>query len=163
MGVVSQAYSCPPNKVVRPVMQTVRHQNCRNSVEDRHGQNLHKAPERALFAYTEFHKDSANMKFCYFDESGTGDEPYAVMAGVIVDGARMRVTKTDWEALLSVLSKKIGKQVKEFHSKDFYGGNGVWKGLDGNLRARVISAVLEWLKERKHKVTFCAVDNLASL
>jgi hypothetical protein len=25
------------------------------------------------------------MKFCYFDESGMGEEPYLVVAGIIVD------------------------------------------------------------------------------
>jgi len=43
------------------------------------------------------------MKFCYIDESGTGDEPYAVMIGVIVDSSRMHVTKKDWAELLSIL------------------------------------------------------------
>lgn len=33
------------------------------------------------------------MKFCYVDESGTGDEPYAVMVGIVVDTQRMHVTK----------------------------------------------------------------------
>jgi len=31
------------------------------------------------------------MKFCYLDESGIGDEPYAVMVGIIVDAQRMHV------------------------------------------------------------------------
>jgi len=33
------------------------------------------------------------MKIGYFDESGTGGEPFAVMAGVIVDSQRMYKTK----------------------------------------------------------------------
>lgn len=33
------------------------------------------------------------MKFCYFDESGLGEEPYLLVAGIIVDATRMHVTK----------------------------------------------------------------------
>lgn len=98
------------------------------------------------------------MKFCYIDESGTGSEPYAVMAGVIVDGLRMKVTKDDWTELLKILSKLVGKEVKEFHTKDFYSGNSYWRGLSGDKRSKIIDAILDWLKARKHKVAFCAVD-----
>ncbi len=44
-----------------------------------------------------------DVKFCYCDESGTGDEPLAMMVGVIVDAQRMHCTKHDWESLLSSL------------------------------------------------------------
>jgi hypothetical protein len=98
------------------------------------------------------------MKFCYLDESGTGEEPYAVMAGVVVDSLRMKVTKDDWRELLQVLSEATGKNVKEFHSKAFYSGKGIWKDIDGNDRSVVISEVFKWLKVRKHKIVFCAVD-----
>jgi len=98
------------------------------------------------------------MKFCYLDESGTGDEPYAVMAGVVVDTYRMNVTKYDWQALLDYLSELIGRPVPEIHTRDFYPGNGVWRGLDGPKRGAVISAVFNWLKDRKHRVVFSAVD-----
>jgi hypothetical protein len=98
------------------------------------------------------------MKFCYLDESGTGNEPYAVMAGVVVDSLRMRVTKDDWCELLSVLSQIAGKTVTEFHARDFYSGRGIWKGSDGNMRSEVISAVFQWLRERKHKIVFGAID-----
>jgi|GEM_PF-2882739 hypothetical protein len=33
------------------------------------------------------------MKFCYFDESGMGEEPYLVIVGIIVDATRMHITK----------------------------------------------------------------------
>lgn len=98
------------------------------------------------------------MKLCYLDESGTGSEPFAVMASVIVDGSRMHITKKDWKELLIILSKVINRKVKEFHTRDFYFGNGIWRGLDGNERALIISRVLKWLKDRKHKICFSAVD-----
>jgi hypothetical protein len=60
------------------------------------------------------------VKFCYVDESGIGDEPYAaVMVGVIVDSHRMRPTKRDWDELLSDLSNKLDYRVHEIHTRDF--------------------------------------------
>ena len=44
------------------------------------------------------------MKVCYCDESGTGDEPIAVLVGVVVDSQRMHVTKEHWGDLLENLS-----------------------------------------------------------
>ena len=64
------------------------------------------------------------MKFCYVDESGTGDEPYAVMVGVVVDALRMRPTKADWDGLLIHLGCIVGRAVEEIHTRDFYAGNG---------------------------------------
>ena len=98
------------------------------------------------------------MKFCYLDESGTGDEPIAVMAGVITDASRMRVTKQHWSELLSVLSTIIGKEIQEIHTSDFYSGNSPWRDLDGNQRASIISTIFDWLKKRKHQIVFTAVN-----
>lgn len=98
------------------------------------------------------------MKFCYLDESGTGDEPFAIMVGVIVDGQRMHITKKDWVSLLKALSDYAGRQITEFHTRDFYSGNGPWRSIDGKMRAGIISAILKWLKERKHKISFCGID-----
>ena len=97
------------------------------------------------------------MKFCYVDESGMGSEPFAVMVGVIVDAQRMHVTKNDWQTLLDTLSKICDKEVKEFHTREFYKGNGIWRSIDGQMRSRIISAVLGWFKNRKHEVTFTSV------
>lgn len=98
------------------------------------------------------------MKFCYIDESGMGQEPYLVMAGVIVDATRMHVTKEVWSDFLGVLSKAAGRDIQEFHTKDFYNGNGVWRKLDGPVRSRIITAILKWLGDRKHHVTWSAID-----
>lgn len=98
------------------------------------------------------------MKFCYLDESGTGEEPIAVMAGVITDATRMRVTKTHWSNLLEILSKIIGRSIQEIHTRDFYSGNSPWRDLDGKQRSSIISAIFNWLKDRKHHVVFTAVD-----
>jgi hypothetical protein len=98
------------------------------------------------------------MKFCYLDESGTGSERFAIMASVIVDATRMHVTKSDWDSLLVKLSKIVGREVKEFHSRDFYRGNSCWRNLKGAQRAEIISAIFEWLKSRRHAINFSGVD-----
>jgi hypothetical protein len=98
------------------------------------------------------------MKFCYVDESGTGDEPYAVMVGIIVDALRMRPTKSDWDALLKALEEIAGKRIEEIHTRDFYAGNGPWREIDGSQRAAIISSVMNWLGGRKHSIVYAAVD-----
>ena len=95
------------------------------------------------------------MEFVYIDESGTGSELYAVMVGIIVDAQRMRPTKNDWKDLLSTL---IGEKIEEIHTRDFYSGNGKWRNLEGEKRAKIINAIFNWLRERKHNIVFTAVD-----
>ena len=75
------------------------------------------------------------MKFCYFDESGTGTEPFAVMVGVLVNSQRMNLTKTHWDGLLLVLSKIVGRKITEIHTSDFYAGNGPWRDIKGDNRS----------------------------
>jgi len=98
------------------------------------------------------------MKFCYLDESGTGDEPFAVMAGVIVDATRMHKTKAQWQNLIKSVSKVAGRKVEELHTRDFYPGNSPYRDLDGPVRSRIIDLVFEWLANRRHRVVFSAVD-----
>ena len=97
------------------------------------------------------------VNFCYCDESGTGQEPIATMVGIIVDTGRMHLTKADWKELLRILSDAIGRNVSELHAADFYAGNGVWRNLTGQQRARVITAILDWLTNRKHHVVYSSV------
>jgi hypothetical protein len=97
------------------------------------------------------------MKLCYCDESGTGDEPIAVMVGVLVDIQRMHITKQDWCSLLAILSRLTDRKVTELHTRDFYAGNGIWRGMSGPGRASAISAILGWLLERKHHIVYSSV------
>ncbi|MGO9318346.1 MAG: DUF3800 domain-containing protein [Terracidiphilus sp.] len=97
------------------------------------------------------------MKLFYCDESGTGNEPIAVMVGILVDSHRMHITKHDWCGLLDHLSTLVGAQVTELHTRNFYAGNGVWRNVDGPKRAEIISAVFEWLTDRKHKIVYASV------
>lgn len=98
------------------------------------------------------------MKACYCDESGTGEEPIAVMVGVIIDTQRMHVTKDEWKGLLIALSRIVKAPVPEFHTRDFYSGNGIWRAIDGAMRSDMITVILEWLKERRHDVVVVGVD-----
>lgn len=97
------------------------------------------------------------MKVCYFDESGTGQEPVAVVVGIVVDTQRMHVTKGHWLTLLSNLSDIVGKPLQELHTKDFYGGNSPFKGVSGPDRARYITEIIEWFCARKHAFVYSAV------
>lgn len=98
------------------------------------------------------------MKFCYLDESGTGNEPIAVMAGIIADASRMHIAKQQWNHLLRHLSDIIGRNISEIHTRDFYSGNSPWRELSGPQRSEIISSIFTALKERKHHVIYTAVD-----
>jgi hypothetical protein len=97
------------------------------------------------------------MKFCYCDESGTGDEPIAVMVGIVVDAQRMHLTKQDWTELLDALSSVVGRTILELHTRDFYAGNSMWRRLDGERRSRIITQICDWLTDRKHRLVYSAV------
>ncbi len=98
------------------------------------------------------------MKCCYIDESGTGEEPYAIMAGIITDTYGMHITKNDWTFLLTALSNVLGKQITEIHTSDFYAGNGIWREIDGKVRARLINIIFNWLKNRNLKIVYTGID-----
>jgi hypothetical protein len=69
------------------------------------------------------------MNLCHRDESGTGDEPLAVMVGVVVGvvvGAqRMRVSKEHWAQSLVSLSRVVGRSIDGIYTRDLYSGDGV--------------------------------------
>ncbi|MBL1217605.1 MAG: DUF3800 domain-containing protein [Planctomycetes bacterium] len=98
------------------------------------------------------------MKFCYVDESGKGSEAVLVVAGIVTDSYRMHVTKKDWLNIIATLSRILKRPVEEFHTRHFYRGNGIWRDLDGDDRTKVMNAILKWLRDRKHKVVFSAIE-----
>jgi hypothetical protein len=102
-------------------------------------------------------RERADVNLCYCDESGIGTEPIAVMVGVVVDCQRMHITKEHWQGLLDQLSAIAGKQIAELHTRNFYSGGGIWKGLDGPRRARILTNIFNWLAERKHRVVYTSV------
>ncbi len=100
------------------------------------------------------------MQFVYIDESGTGDEPISVMVGVIADAYRMRPTKQHWNELLLILGKIINREIKEFHTREFYAGNGPWRALSGEQRSAIIDAIISWLVERRHSIVYTSVEKV---
>jgi hypothetical protein len=98
------------------------------------------------------------MKFIYIDESGTGNEPFAVMIGIIADSFRMRPTKSDWKKFLKDLSVRCGKNFEEIHTKELYRGNGKWYGVDSNIRNQAIDDIIQWIKGRNHTLVYSSVN-----
>jgi len=89
------------------------------------------------------------MKLGYCDETGTGEEPYAVLHGVVVDASRMHVTKADWASFLSQLSEMVGQDFQELHTRNFYPGSGIWKKLTGQQgEAEKLSGWFKKIKAR---------------
>jgi len=82
------------------------------------------------------------------------------MVGVVVDAQRMHVTKDHWSELLTKLSELVGKPIDEIHTRDFYSGNGVWRGMKGPERSKVITEVFNWLTERRHHIVYAGVDKV---
>lgn len=97
------------------------------------------------------------MNFCYSDESGTGQEPIATMVGIVVDAQRMHLTKAHWNELITILNDLTKRPIVELHTADFYSGNGVWRGVDASTRSSVITAILDWLADRKHHLVYTSV------
>ncbi|MBN8595961.1 MAG: DUF3800 domain-containing protein [Anaerolineae bacterium] len=98
------------------------------------------------------------MKFCYLDETGTGQDTVVILVGIIVDIQRMNRTKQEWQGLFDGIASVAKKDIKEIHAKDLFSGNDAWRGVDAGVRDRVVDLVLDWLIERNHKVTFSAID-----
>lgn len=76
------------------------------------------------------------------------------MVGIVVDSQRMHVTKEHWIGLLDILSEIVGKPLHELHTRDFYAGSGVWYKMKGSRRSQVITAIFNWLADRKHHLVY---------
>lgn len=87
-----------------------------------------------------------------------GAEPVVVMVAVIVDAQRMHKTKSDWDDVLARLSGRLERKAQEFHTRNFYSGNGPWRDIPGGERSTIIDAIFDWVEERKHKIVCAAVD-----
>ncbi len=80
------------------------------------------------------------------------------MVGIVVDALRMRPTKTDWDQLLAHLQEIVGRPIEELHTRDFYAGNGPWRGVNGPQRAQIIESIMTWLAGRRHSLVFSSAD-----
>lgn len=81
-----------------------------------------------------------------------------MLLGVVVDASRMHVTKDDWGKFLADLSKKVGQDFQELHTRNFYAGAGIWKAMTGQQRSDAIDLFIDWFAERKHHVVLSAID-----
>ncbi|NJP06136.1 MAG: DUF3800 domain-containing protein [Chloroflexaceae bacterium] len=97
------------------------------------------------------------MKFCYLDETGTGQDTVVIFVGVVVDAQRMHLTKREWNQHLRNLSTIANREVHELHAAELYSGNDEWKGVKGPQRHQIINETLDWFVSRKHKLGFSAV------
>ncbi len=99
------------------------------------------------------------MKLCYVDETGTdGKSPVVVFVGVIADVMRVRKTRAEFAQLFQNLTDIPEKSISELKGSNLYYGNGRWKGVDGELRHKVIRHLCEWLSDRKHSLALAALD-----
>lgn len=57
---------------------------------------------------------------CFIDESGTGDEPLAVMTGIVVDTYRMKPTKDSWEQQFQYLTNELKLNIEELNARDLF-------------------------------------------
>ena len=98
------------------------------------------------------------MKFCYLDETGTGKESVVIMVAMIIDIQRMNRTKLEWSDLFDELSRLANKPISEIHAKDLIPGHGAWHKIHPKVRVQVVDGILHWIENRKHKITFSAID-----
>ena len=106
------------------------------------------------------------MKFCYVDESHqageaggiNGGDRLTVVVGVVVDAMRMHQTKADWKEFLTNLREVTGRPVSEIKGSQLYRGNAAWRGWHGDERRELIDNIIDWVVDRKHKVTFGAIS-----
>ena len=52
------------------------------------------------------------MKFCYLDETGTGQNTAVILVGIVVDVQRMDLTKREWNRLFQEISNLARKPIK---------------------------------------------------
>ena len=71
---------------------------------------------------------------------------------------RMHRTKANWEEQLNKLRSVSDKPMAEIKGGELYRGNAAWRQWDGGERSALIDQIIEWMRERKHNVTFGAVS-----
>ncbi|MBO6533290.1 MAG: DUF3800 domain-containing protein [Muricauda sp.] len=97
------------------------------------------------------------MKFCYIDESGTGNEPVAVMVGILVDAYRMKPTKAGWEERFNYLTNGLGLNIEELHAKDLFQNRKAWRILEGETKSEIVDEFINWFSTRGHSIVYSTV------
>jgi len=97
--------------------------------------------------------------FAYVDETGLdATSPVMVMVGIIVNGERLARTQDDLSGIFSTLGGITTGYLKELKSKTLLSGTGVWGGVPGEKRRKVVSDLCSWLCDRKHDLALAAID-----
>jgi len=97
------------------------------------------------------------MKFCYIDESGTGNEPVAIMVGILVDAYRMKPTKKEWQKKFNYLTDELNLNIEEIHAKDLFKNKKAWRIISGQQKTDFVNEIIEWFIERDHEVIYSCV------
>ena len=97
------------------------------------------------------------MKFCYIDESGTGNEPIAVMVGIIVDAYRMKPTKEGWDTRFNRLTGHFKLNIDELHAKDLFRNRKAWRSLDGKTKSGIVDDFIDWFGTRGHNIVYSSI------
>lgn len=98
------------------------------------------------------------MKFCYLDETGIGQKSVVVIVGVIVDALRMHRTKQEWDELLTAVNKLVETPLSEIKSTRLIPRKTPWGTENASRKLSAVDMILDWFSERKHEITFAAVD-----
>lgn len=89
------------------------------------------------------------MKFVYVDESGAEDQgDVFVMCGLMVDAYSLRKKTEKFEELLNPILGIPQTTVKEFKTKKFIEGKGVWKNIKPSDRMEFLKKVCALAKSR---------------
>ena len=104
------------------------------------------------------------MFICYIDESGyTGpngwaDQRVLVVGGVLVNTYRAPKTRRDWKGLLVELGGIAGQPLTELKGRELFRGGGSWAQCGHQARAEARTRLLEWLRQRGHKLVVSGVQ-----
>jgi hypothetical protein len=82
-----------------------------------------------------------------------------VMVGIVVNGERLARTQDDLSGIFSTLGGITTGYLKELKSKTLLSGTGVWSGVPGEQRRKVVSDLCGWLCDRKHDLALAAIDH----
>ena len=81
-----------------------------------------------------------------------------IVAGIIVDAARMSKAKRDWDELMEDAQAHLTGNVAELKARDLYQGNDKWRRIDGGERNDLMENIITWMANKRHKLTFGAVS-----
>lgn len=99
------------------------------------------------------------MKFVYVDESGGEDQSDVfVMCGLIIDAYSLRKRTEEFVELLNSILEHPQKRAKEFKTKKFIQGKGIWRKIKLSDRMEFLKTVCTLAKGRGLKTVGLALS-----